>query len=73
MVELRDERNALLEDISGEPEGEGDLAGLERLQANRRVYVYLKNTLGRRVGNMLDFHTAFSRSNNDRARGLAVE
>ena len=73
MVEFRDERHALLEDISGETEGEGDLAGLECLQANRRVDVNFKNTLRRGVGNMLDFHTAFSRSNNDRARGLAVE
>lgn len=73
LVEFGDERHALLKELTGEAEAEGDLAGLEGLQADGRVDVDLEDFLGVRVGDVFDFHAAFGRSDDHGLRGGAVE
>ena len=73
LVELRHEGHALLEEVAGEAEREGDLASLEGLEADGRVDLHLEDLLRGVVGDVFDLHAAFGRGDDDREGGRAVE
>ena len=72
-VEGLDEFDHLLERLAGQAEVEGDAAGLEIAQAERRVDGLLEDLVGRLLRHGLDVHAALGAVHDDVAALAAVE
>ena len=73
LVEIGEQLRSLVHQWAGEAESRGDLAALERHEAEGRIDMHREDLLRGVLGDFFDVHAAFGAGDDDRSGGGAVE